>query len=678
MCLSRSPKCLGVRPETAGWLRFVFMMLLFLACFQSSFADSAVPFVAPQDRPEIRAEQPWPLNSFITLAYHDVQDVEADQRYLTVRTANLVAQFAWLRENDYHPVSVDQILALPARAVLLTFDDGFSSFYHRVFPLLKATGWSVVLAPVGTWIDTPANQPVDFGGLMTPRSRFLNWDEIREMSASGLVEIGAHTNALHYGALANPEGNTQPAAATYLYDAKTRSYEDDEEFRSRIERDVSAITDKLRSVTGRLPRVWVWPYGAASGTALQIIRKHGYKMALTLDDGLGNTSRLLSEPRILVAGDPDISHFASTVIAVRERPVMRAAHVDLDYIYDPDPVQQAHNFDRVIQRIYDMHVNTVFLQAFADPTGDGVVRSLYFPNRHLPMRADLFNRAAWQLSTRAKVEVYAWMPVLAFDLDGKLERVQSVEQARGKPTATRTEYPRLSPFDPKARAQITDIYEDLARHAAFDGILFHDDAVLSDYEDASPAALAAYREAGLPADLQRLRSDPVLAAKWMRLKSRALTDFTLDLAQHVKSIRGPQIKTARNIFASPVLDPASEAWFAQNFDDFLGAYDWVVPMVMPLMEHIPNAQINNWLDRMVDAVSARPGGIDHTVFEIQAVDWNGGVTRPVPDARLSEWLRRLQIRGARNLAYYPDNFVTDHPDVKRMRAALSNDWFPLP
>lgn len=29
------------------------------------------------------------------------------------------------------------------------------------------------------------------------------------------------------------------------------------------------------------------------------------------------------------------------------------------------------------------------------------------------------------------------------------------------------------------------LYEDLAGHAAFDGILFHDDALLSDYEDAS-------------------------------------------------------------------------------------------------------------------------------------------------------------------------------------------------
>jgi biofilm PGA synthesis lipoprotein PgaB len=672
-------------PSAAVWLRALFVIGLWTAVSNNSIAGSAVRFVPPQERPPVRAEEPWPVNSFVTLAYHDVQDVDADQRYLTVRTANLVAQFAWLRENDYHPVSVDQILAakaggspLPQRAVLLSFDDGFSSFYHRVFPLLKAVGWPALLAPVGSWIDTPANKLVNFGGLMTPRERFLTWDEIREMSASGLVEVGAHTDALHYGALANPEGNAEPAAANYLYDAKTGTYENDAEFRGRVERDIDAITRKVLAATGRVPRVWVWPYGAASGTALQILRKHGYKVALTLDGGLGSTSRLMNEPRILISGDPEISAFANAVVAVRDRPVIRAAQVDLDYVYDIDPAQESRNFDRLIQRIRDLRVNTVFLQAFADPAGDGVVRSLYFPNRHLPMRADLFNRAAWQLITRSKVRVYAWMPVLSFDLKGNIERVQGLAQSAGKPVTGRTDYPRLSPFDPVARSQIADIYEDLARHASFDGILFHDDAVLSDYEDASPSAIAAYREAGLPTDLSRLRSDSVLADKWMRLKSRALTDFTLDLARDVKAIRGPQIKTARNIFAAPVLDPSSEAWFGQNYDDFLGAYDWVVPMVMPLMEHVPDVQIDHWLDKMVATVASRPGGIDHTIFEIQTVDWKGGVATAIPDPRLSAWLRRLQLHGARNLAYYPDNFVTDHPDVKSMRAAISNDWFPLP
>lgn len=39
--------------------------------------------------------------------------------------------------------------------------------------------------------------------------------------------------------------------------------------------------------------------------------------------------------------------------------------------------------------------------------------------------------------------------------------------------------------------------KDLAKSATFDGILFHDDATLSDYEDASPDAMKAYASIGL-------------------------------------------------------------------------------------------------------------------------------------------------------------------------------------
>src|SRR5690606_16987193 len=160
--------------------------------------------------------------------------------------------------------------------VLLTFDDGYRSFYTRVFPLLKAYGWPAVLAPVGQWVDTPVNEKVDFGGRPTSRERFLTWDQVREIARSGLVEIGSHTFDLHYGIEANPQGNKEPAAATRAYDPRTGKYETDAEYVARITKDVKKITAKLREVTGEAPRVWVWPYGAASGDALRIVKDHGY------------------------------------------------------------------------------------------------------------------------------------------------------------------------------------------------------------------------------------------------------------------------------------------------------------------------------------------------------------------------------------------------------------------
>jgi len=447
-------------------------------------------------------------------------------------------------------------------------------------------------------------------------------------------------------------------------------------------RDVAAITEKIRRVTGHAPRVWVWPYGAEGGSTLRIAGEHGYQLALTLEDGAGRLGRLMSTPRLLLSSDPALKPFANSVVGMEANPFMRVAHVDLDYVYDPDPAQTDRNLGELVQRILDMQINTVFLQAYADPEGDGLVKSVYFPNRWLPMRADLFNRAAWQLHNRANVMVYAWMPVLAFDLDPSLPRVTRWDpEAAGAPQADPDQYRRLSPFDATVRARIGDLYEDLARYAIFDGLLFHDDALLSDFEDASPAALAAYRAAGLPGSIAELRADPDTLQRWTRFKSRALIDFTASLTQRVRAVRGPQIKTARNIYAQPVLNPESETWFAQNLDDFLGAYDWTAPMAMPLMENVPKGKENAWLDAMVDAVARRPGALGKTVFELQSRDWRAGPGQPegapVDTAVLAGWMQRLQRRGAPSFGYYPDDFSQDQPRLQGIRPALSEAWYPI-
>ncbi len=642
-------------------------------------------FVPPADRPADAASRPWPHNAYLALAYHDVEDRDPDQRYLAVETTRLAEQFEWLDASGYTPVSVEQILrardggpALPPRAVLLSFDDGYRSFYTKVFPLLRARGWPAVLAPVGVWLDAPPGGTVAFGDTPTARERFLTWAQVREMSDSGLVEIAAHTYALHRGVVANPQGNLQPAAAARIYDPATGRYEDDEAQRTRLRQDIARITARIRRATGKAPRVWVWPYGEAGGIALELVRQAGYRMAMKLDSGLATVERPFDTPRLLVANNPAIAGFARACLDMERRPRMRAAQVDLDAVYDPDPAQLERNLGQLVERIARLRISAVFLQAFADPRGDGRITSVYFPNHELPMRADLFNRAAWQLRTRAEVRVYAWMPVLGLDLPGHPAPVQAWTPPGREPAAAHGPW-RLSPFDPETARRVGGLYEDLARAAIFDGILFHDDATLSDFEDAGPAALAAYREAGLPADIGALRASPELMRRWTRLKSRRLVALTGELTARVRAIRGPQITTARNIFAGPVLDPDQEAWFAQNLDDFLAAYDWVAPMAMPRMEGVPATRETAWLDRLVDAVAARPSGLDRTVFEVQTLDWTApGGARPVPSATVARWMRELQARGARNLAYYPDDFIAGLPAPDALRPAISNAWYPYP
>jgi len=262
-----------------------------------------------------------------------------------------------------------------------------------------------------------------------------------------------------------------------------------------------------------------------------------------------------------------------------------------------------------------LHINTVFLQAFAKPQDDGRVRAVYFPNRHLPVRADLFNRVAWQLRNRAQVKIYAGMPVQALDLD--------------------------------ARAPIAQVYEDLAHHAIFDGLLFHDDVLAGNGADAREAQT--------------------------RIDSRAFTDFTLELAARVRAIRGAAILTARTLPVPPTINPASDPGFTQNLDDFLAAYDWVVPMVTPQAE--PMRRTHAWLDRLVDAIAARPGALAKTAFEVQARAPRdaGAIATPL----LAAWMRQLQLRGVASFGYAPDDVAADHPHFDTIRPAISTAWFPF-
>jgi biofilm PGA synthesis lipoprotein PgaB len=613
----------------------------------------------------------------LVLSYHDVADADPDQTFVAVTTDRLIGQLEWLRADGWSFVSVDRILAardggapLPDRSVLLTFDDGYASHAARVLPILRAFEAPAVFAIVSRWIDD-GGETVDFGGKKVPRSLFMTWDQVRELAASPLVEIASHSNDQHFGIPGNPQGNLQPALVTRRY-ADGR-YETDAEFDARVRADLATSDARLRRELGRAPRVMVWPYGADNDRAITIAGETGMPITFTLDEGFATVEALRAMPRHLIENDPPLDRLVAAVRRVGRPGPLRVVHLDLDYVHDPDPARTNENLGRVVQRVADLGVNAVFLQAYADPAGDGLVREVYFPNRELPVRADLFNRAAWQLRTRARVEVYAWMPVLAWDLPG----VARVERLGGG--VAPGQYRRLSPFDPEARRRIRSLYEDLARHANFAGLLFHDDALLSDFEDASPAALAAYRAAGFPADVAAIRADPATMARWTRFKSRALTDFTRELTDAARVFRAP-LRTARNLYARVLVEPTSEEWFAQNLDDFLAAYDWTAVMAMPLMEEVPAGERDAWLRRLVGEVARRPGALSRTVFELQAVDWRrpaGDALRPVPSATLARQMRLLAREGAVSFGYYPDDFAAAHPDVEALAPALSLRWFPF-
>ena len=363
---------------------------------------------------------------------------------------------------------------------------------------------------------------------------------------------------------------------------------------------------------------------------------------------------------------------ASVPSAAAEKP-MRAVQADLDYVYDEDPAQTERNIDLFVERIAEIQPAAVFLQAFANPKGDGLARELYFPNQSLPMRADLFGRVVTELKTRTHVAVYGWLPVLSFELSDKVTLIQAWSPQTGTTEPDPKAYRRVSPFDAEARSRITQIYEDMAKAAPIDGILFHDDAMLSDFEDASPAALKAYKAVGLPASVEAIRADEKTAKVWAEFKTDILIAFTKKLAAHVRQYR-PNIQTVRNIYAPVVLNGASTTWFAQDYDKFLKTYSYTAIEAMPRMEKITDDEAAEWMSKLVSISADRPKGLSRTIFQLQSVDWNlaaEGKERAMPDETFASQMRMLARQGAMNFGYYPDDFVTDTPKLQTLRKEFS-------
>ena len=403
-------------------------------------------------------------NEFISLCYHDIVEgltdkLDADQ--MAVGTDNLIAHFSWLKTHGYNVVSLQDIInakeggkPLPEKAVLITFDDGYVSVYKYLYPILKMYNYSAVVALVGKWLEPKPGTSIKYGDKhIKDRSFFLTWDQIREMQASGHIEIASHSFDSHQGILSNPQGNIQAAVTTLKYDKKKQVYETDQEYYDRIENDLQTNSDLIEKHTGILPRAMVWPYGAFSGTALKIARKVGMPITLTLKEGKNNLLDLPEVRRILIMGNPTLANFASDMENDgAQLKKIRGVRIDLDDIYDEDPKKFSKNFDRLLDRIKEMKINTIYLSPFSDTNNDGVAEAAYFPSKNLPMRADILNRVSWQLRTRA----------IPSDVPDRGVNVVTPF------TAFKNEQGQLS------EQEIIDLYGEMAKQAYIEGVLFSD------------------------------------------------------------------------------------------------------------------------------------------------------------------------------------------------------------
>ena len=474
------------------------------------------------------------------------------------------------------------------------------------------------------------------GNLWVSREQFVTWPQVREMVASGLVEVASHSYSLHKGVTSNPQGSMPPAAVAHIYNAQEQRYESDADYYARIQADLARNSALIARETGKKPRVMTWPYSAYNMLCIQAAEAEGMPITMNLEDGPNTPDIPLNRVRRVMRFFPDkISELMQDLrqqsqYVGEEQPLTRIIAVDLDSIYDPDPVRQEKNVGDLIERIYRLRINTVYLRAVADADHDGNAEAAYFPNRHLPMRADLFNRVSFHLRTRASVPfVYAWLPVLAFDLpfDHPAAKTTSVTHISTSGDG-RTPTVRLSPVASIARKTIKEIYEDVAKNAPaqIGGLLFDDDMGQGEFD------------------------------------SDYLTCLLQELSTVFKFYQ-PDVLTARIISPDLVFNTGT----AKSFSEIVKQYDFVTVAAMPVGKDANNPE--RWLKALVGRVAQTPGALEKTAFLLTSMDrWT---RMPIASERLVAQLRLLQQSGVRNFGYYPDLVLQDHPAFSAIRPAIS-------
>jgi peptidoglycan/xylan/chitin deacetylase (PgdA/CDA1 family) len=333
------------------------------------------------------------------LTYHDIV-LKKNGDAFAITAAELRRQLDYLARAGYHPISLRALEragqgkeALPAKPVLLTFDDGYESYYDIAYPMLRERGFPSVISPVTSWIDQRSEPEYT-------SAQFMTWDQLRALAHSPLVEVLSHTDDLHRNVVANPFGARMPAVTARLYDPKTGSYETEAAHRARIRADLARSVARIKEELGIAPVGITWPYGRYDGPALAAAAELGMRLYLTLDD---EPTRLAGLPRVNRAIFRNYRTLADLGDALTfrgyRRRELRFVAFDLGDLDGKDQAELGRLILAISRRVELLPVNTVVLRPFSR---DG--SRAYFHTDALPVAADVLSQIAFQLTERAGVK----------------------------------------------------------------------------------------------------------------------------------------------------------------------------------------------------------------------------------------------------------------------------------
>jgi peptidoglycan/xylan/chitin deacetylase (PgdA/CDA1 family) len=213
------------------------------------------------------------------LMYHLIGSPSAREPYpdLFVSLAGFAAQMRYLEAHGFTAVTLTRLVAfwhgkgrLPAKPVVLTFDDGYRSDWRVAAPILQRIGWPGVL-------DLCMNAVRRHGDLPAPF--------VHALVQAGW-EIDDHTLTHH-------DLTTLDAAGRH--------------------REIVVSRAILRALTGQPVSFFCYPSGAYDAKVIATVKAAGFKGATTTNEGIATSTNLFTLSRIRVHRNMSLTDFAKAL-----------------------------------------------------------------------------------------------------------------------------------------------------------------------------------------------------------------------------------------------------------------------------------------------------------------------------------------------------------------------------
>ena len=189
------------------------------------------------------------------LMYHHMVPEGQDCNAMTITPGKFRADLDIILAKGYTPVLPGELAAgapLPEKPILITFDDGYRSNYDLVYPILREYGVKACISIIVLMPDLPTDS-------------FCTWEQLREMTDSGLVEVGSHSYRLHN--LGEDKGNYEKDGTNGV---ERRPGESDGDFQARVLDDIQKSHDRIAAELGSVT-CFAYPFGCTDPDAKALV-----------------------------------------------------------------------------------------------------------------------------------------------------------------------------------------------------------------------------------------------------------------------------------------------------------------------------------------------------------------------------------------------------------------------